>query len=197
MMEFDNETAFALLARIKDGDEKAFTTLYTAMSRRIFAFALNQIHDEARAEEVVIDTMHEVWKKPHQFNGTSKLSTWILGIARYKVLNSFRESRHDHDELNDEIAESVESEAQTPFESLAEQQRSAGVRRCMEKLSNEHRECMHLAFFEGLALAEIAELQSCPENTVKTRLFHARQKIKNCLRLLLASEGIATPETMK
>jgi RNA polymerase sigma-70 factor, ECF subfamily len=194
MMEFDTETAFALLRRIKAGDEKAFTTLYTSMSRRIFAFALNQVHDEARAEEILVDTMHEVWKKPEQFNGTSKLSTWILGIARYKVLNSFRESKHDHDELNDEIAESVAGEGQTPYESLAERQREAGVKQCMSKLTDEHRECMHLAFYEGLTLAEIAELQSCPENTVKTRLFHARQKIKNCLRLLLEAEGEQVPE---
>jgi RNA polymerase sigma-70 factor, ECF subfamily len=194
-MEFDNEAALALLRQVKAGDERAFTTLYTSLSRRIFAFALNQVHDEARAEEIVVDTMHEVWKKPEQFNGTSKFSTWVLGIARYKVLNSFREARHAHDELNEEIAESVESEAGTPFEALAERQRSQGVKRCMSKLSDEHRECMHLAFFEGLTLAEIAELQSCPENTVKTRMFHARQKIKNCLRLLLASEG--TPEYSK
>ena len=193
-MEFDNQAAFALLAKIKAGDESAFATLYKSLSRRVFAFALNQVKDEARAEEIVVDTLHEVWKKPGEFNGTSKLSTWVLGIARYKVLNSFREGRHSHDELNDEVAESIESEAQTPFEAVAEVQREQGVRRCMSKLSDEHRECMHLVFFEGLALAEIAALQSCPENTVKTRLFHARQKIKNCLRLLLESEGMTVSE---
>jgi RNA polymerase sigma-70 factor, ECF subfamily len=197
MTEFDNDAALALLARVKAGDEKAFATLYTSLSRRIFAFALNQVHDDARAEEIVVDTMHEVWKKPGEFNGTSKFSTWVLGIARYKVLNSFREGKHAHDELNDEIAESVESEGRTPFEALAAQQREQGVKRCMSKLTDEHRECMHLAFFEGLTLAEIAELQSCPENTVKTRLFHARQKIKNCLRLLLESEGTQIPEHAK
>jgi RNA polymerase sigma-70 factor, ECF subfamily len=188
-MEFDTEAAFALLRRIKAGDEKAFATLYTGMSRRIFAFALNQVHDEARAEEILVDTMHEVWKKPEHFNGTSKLSTWILGIARYKVLNSFRDSKHDHEELFDEVANSIESEDQSAYESVAAREREIGVRRCMAKLSAEHRECMHLAFFEGMTQAEIAKLQACPENTVKTRLFHARQKIKNCLRLLLESEG--------
>jgi RNA polymerase sigma-70 factor, ECF subfamily len=196
-MELDNDAAFTLLAQVKAGDEKAFTTLYLSLSRRIFAYALNQVHDEARAEEIVVDTMHEVWKKPEQFNGMSKLSTWVLGIARYKVLNSFRDAKHNHDELDETIAESVESEVQTPYEALAESQRAQGVKRCMAKLSDEHRECMHLAFFEGLALAEIAELQSCPENTVKTRLFHARQKIKNCLRLLLESEGETVPESLR
>jgi RNA polymerase sigma-70 factor, ECF subfamily len=193
-MEFDTETAFALLRRIKAGDENAFATLYTSMSRRIFAFALNQVHDEARAEEILIDTMHEVWKKPEHFNGTSKLSTWVIGIARYKVLNSFRERKHDHEELVDEIANSIESDEPGPYESVAAREREIGVRRCMAKLSAQHRECMHLAFFEGMTLAEIAKLQACPENTVKTRLFHARQKIKNCLRLLLESEGKRVPE---
>ena len=50
---------------------------------------------------------------------------------------------------------------------------------------------MHLVFFEGLSLAEIAQVQGCPENTVKTRLFHARQKIKKCLSLMLEREGAA------
>jgi RNA polymerase sigma-70 factor (ECF subfamily) len=59
----------------------------------------------------------------------------------------------------------------------------------MGKLSDEHRECLHLVFFEGMGLAEVAEIQNCPEGTVKTRLFHARQKIKNCLQSLLRSEG--------
>ncbi len=188
-MEPDTEAALALLRRIKDGDEKAFATLYTSMSRRVFAFALNQVRDEARAEEILVDTMHEVWKKPEHFNGTSKLSTWILGIARYKVLNSFRNRKNDHEALSDEQANAIESTAPSAYDSIAARERETGVRRCMAKLSAEHRECMHLAFFEEMALAEIAKLQACPENTVKTRLFHARQKIKNCLRLLLESEG--------
>ena len=72
---------------------------------------------------------------------------------------------------------------------MAQHERQEGVRRCMDKLSAEHRECVHLVFYEGLGLAEVATLQACPENTVKTRLFHARKKLTNCLRLLLQREG--------
>ena len=64
----------------------------------------------------------------------------------------------------------------------------------MQKLSDEHRECLHLVFYEGCALAEIAQLQQVPENTVKTRLFHARQKIKQCLQRMLEREGVAPGE---
>ena len=65
--------------------------------------------------------------------------------------------------------------------------------RRMGKLSDEHRECLHLVFYEGMSLADVAAVQNCPEGTVKTRLFHARQKIKNCLQALLRSEG-GTPD---
>jgi RNA polymerase sigma-70 factor, ECF subfamily len=188
-MEFDNETALALLARVGRGDEAAFSILYKGLSRKVFAFALNQLRDEARAEEVVVETLYEVWKQPHRFNATSKFSTWVLGIARYKVLNSFREQKHNHEVLDEDVAESIESDSQTPFEAVANLERERSVRRCLEKLPEQQRECMHLAFYEGLSLAEIAALQDCPENTVKTRLFHARAKIKNCLRLVLESEG--------
>jgi RNA polymerase sigma-70 factor, ECF subfamily len=191
-MELDNQTVLGLLERVGKGDETAFTTLYRSVNRRVFAFALNQLRDEARAEEVVVDTLHEVWKHPERFNATSKFSTWVLGIARYKILNAFRSSTHSYDELTDEMSETVASDDASPHDLLANNQRQAGVRECMDKLTTDHRECMHLVFFEGMSLGEVATLQACPENTIKTRLFHARQKIKNCLRLLLKREGEET-----
>jgi RNA polymerase sigma-70 factor (ECF subfamily) len=59
----------------------------------------------------------------------------------------------------------------------------------MEKLPPEQRECLHLVFYEGYGLAEVAAVLGCPENTVKTRLFHARRKLKNALRLMLEREN--------
>ena len=76
-----------------------------------------------------------------------------------------------------------------PFDLLADRQREHHVRHCLERLSNEHRECMHLVFFEGMSLGEVAQLQACPEGTVKTRMFHARQKLRTCLSLMLKAEG--------
>jgi RNA polymerase sigma-70 factor (ECF subfamily) len=124
------------------------------------------------------------------FRGDSQFSTWLIGIARNKVLMAFRGRKPDsrHEDL-ESIAEVLPAEGGSAFDAVAEAQRREGVLHCMDKLSDEHRECVHLVFYEGLALAEVAEVQGCPENTVKTRLFHARQKLKNCLRLLVQREG--------
>lgn len=186
----DNDEVLRLLARIGQGDEAAFRELYRAFSRRLYAYVIRKLGNEAQAEEIVADTLYEVWKAPDRFRGDSLFSTWLIGIARNKVLMAFRSRKPDalHEDLDD-IAEVVASEDAGAFELLAQRQRREGVQHCMERLTDDHREAIHLVFYEGLALAEVAQLQACPENTVKTRLFHARQKLRNCLKLLLEREG--------
>jgi RNA polymerase sigma-70 factor (ECF subfamily) len=189
----ENEEVLRLLQRIEQADEAAFRELYRAFSRRLYAYVLRQIGDTAQTEEIVSDTLYEVWKAPARFRGEAQFSTWLIGIARNKVLMAFRSRKPDaqHDDLDD-VAEVVASDEPSAFELLAARERHEGVRHCMDKLSSEHRECVHLVFYEGLALAEIAALQACPENTVKTRLFHARKKLMNCLKLMLQREGGST-----
>ena len=186
----DNDEVLRLLERIKQADEAAFRELYRGFSRRLYAYVLRQLGDPAQAEEIVADTLYEVWRQPARFRGDSQFSTWLIGIARNKVLMAFRSRKPDqqHDDLAD-VIDTVASEDPSAFELLAQQQRHEGVRHCMDRLSDDHRECIHLVFYEGLSLAEVASLQACPEGTVKTRLFHARQKLKTCLKLLLLREG--------
>lgn len=188
----DNDDVLRLLARIAERDEGAFRELYRAFSRKLYAYVLRQLSNEAQAEEIVSDTLYEVWKAPERFRGDSQFSTWLIGIARNKVLMAWRSRKPDamHDDLDD-VAETMAADEPGAFEILAQQQRSVGVRRCMDKLSSEHRECIHLVFYEGMSVSDVAKTQQCPEGTVKTRLFHARQKLKNCLRLLLEREGDA------
>ncbi|WP_157267824.1 RNA polymerase sigma factor [Azohydromonas aeria] len=186
----DNDEVMRLLGRIGQGDEAAFRELYRAFSRRLYAYVIRKLGNEAQAEEIVADTLYEVWKAPARFRGESQFSTWLIGIARNKVLMAFRSRKPDavYEDLQ-EIAEVVASEDAGAFELLAQRQRREGVQHCMGRLSEDHREAIHLVFYEGLSLAEVAQVQSCPENTVKTRLFHARQKLRNCLKLLLEREG--------
>jgi RNA polymerase sigma-70 factor (ECF subfamily) len=186
----DNDEVLRLLGRIGQADEAAFRELYRAFSRRLYAYVLRQLGDPAQAEEIVADTLYEVWKAPARFRGDAQFSTWLIGIARNKVLMAFRSRKPDskHEDLDD-VIETVASEDASAFDILAQQQRREGVRHCMGRLTDEHRECVHLVFYEGMSLAEVAQVQSCPEGTVKTRLFHARQKLKNCLKMLLEREG--------
>jgi RNA polymerase sigma-70 factor, ECF subfamily len=171
-----------LLARMGRHDQSALTALHTEFGRRIYAFALTRLNNTDDAETVVADTLYDVWKAPDRFRGESSFSTWLLGIARNKCLmtlrardvrsESYDESTHGDLQIDDSLGQ---------YETVEATQLSGVVERCMERLTPPHRECLRLVFFEEMSVAEVAGLQSCPEGTVKTRLFHARKNLKDCL----------------
>jgi RNA polymerase sigma-70 factor (ECF subfamily) len=177
----------ALLRRIAQRDQAAFRTLYELFSRRVYAFLMHRFQQESLAEEVVSDTLLHVWKAPESFRGESAFSTWLLGVARFKMLERLRQRAPEADDV-DEIDENLLVEETGPDDVAAMRQRSEGVRECLDLLPAEQRECIHLAYFEGWTLEEIGEQMSLKKETIGTRLFYARKKIQACMAALLARE---------
>ncbi len=165
---------------IAGGDRSALRLLYARYSGRIFRFVLRMINDEAKAEEVVNDVMMEVWKSAASFEGRSSPSTWILGIARFRTLNAVRGKKLDTVALDQ--APEQEDEQEDASTGKSREQMKALLRRAIDRLSLEHREVVELTFFHGHSYPEIASILQCPENTVKTRMFHARAKLKPWLQ---------------
>jgi RNA polymerase sigma-70 factor (ECF subfamily) len=172
-----------LLDLVSMGNEQAFARLYRAMNRKVYAFALQFLRNPHLAEEVVTETLFDVWRNARRFAGQSRASTWVLGIARHKALDKAREqAAFERVESQwDETCELIASSDPSTFEQLAGRQISAEIQRCLASLPADQRECIHLVFYQDLSLAEVAALQGVPENTVKTRLFHARRKLRGKL----------------
>jgi RNA polymerase sigma-70 factor (ECF subfamily) len=182
-VELDDADVMALLARVAQRDETAFRRVYEGFARRVYAFALHRIGDPAACEELVADTLHEVWKRPGAYRGESRFSTWLLGIARHKIIDRLR-ARGPVTEDIDEQLDLHDPQAPDDFHQVAQQQLRDGVARCLARLGEPHRECLHLVFYEDMSVADVAAVQAVPEGTVKTRLFHARAKLKQCLQAL-------------
>lgn len=181
-MPMDDAEANRLLERIAGQDETAMAAFYKLFGRQVYAFALRQLSRPDEAEEAVIETMMEVWNAAGRFAGQSQVRTWLFGIARHRALDKLRRRGRNEWVDIDEMAETLADEAdESAFERLAREQRAEHVAHCLERLSPEHRECLHLVFFEELRLAEVAEIQQIPENTVKTRVFHAKKNMRRCL----------------
>jgi RNA polymerase sigma-70 factor (ECF subfamily) len=170
-----------LLDRLGRKDERAMRELHDRYGRRIFLFAVARLRDEDAAETVMIDTLFEVWKHPDRFRGESRFSTWLLGIAKYKVLNTFRSAEPEHEDVED-YAEIIADPHADVAGAMEQKQRQRILMDCIEALSPPQRECMQLVFMEGMALAEVANVQKVPEGTVKTRLFHGRKNLRDCVR---------------
>ena len=176
-MDVTDAEAKRFLERIISRDERAITELHARIGKRIFAFALNRLHDHEEAATVVSDVLLELWKQPHRFNGNCKFMTWVLGIARYKMLHAYRDRVPDHDELDEAQA----SDFPDGFAVLAEKQQREGLLHLMDELTPDHREALYLMYFEEMSVEQVARIQSCPVGTVKTRLFHARRRMRELI----------------
>jgi RNA polymerase sigma-70 factor (ECF subfamily) len=142
----------------------------------------------------VSDTLLHVWKSPESFRGESAFSTWLIGVARFKMLERLRQRAPESSQNVDELDENLLIEETGPEDVAVMRQRSEGVRECLGLLPAEQRECIHLAYYEGWTLEEIGEQMSLKKETVGTRLFYARKKIQACLAALLARERGAQEE---
>ena len=187
LRRIDDEAARALLLRVGEGCETSFEALFRLLSRRVFAFVCRSIDNPEVAKEIMLDTMYEVWNSASRFRAEAKVSTWVLGIARDKVLMSIRAGRETQHEDIDELAELIEDGSQSVFDEVATKEASALVALCMEKLSPPHRECLHLLHFEELSVLEIAKLLSIPDGTVKSRLVHARGNLLRCVKATMGT----------
>lgn len=165
---------------IRNRDERALTRIFSIMSRRIFDFAMGYVGNAATAEEVVTETFFEVWKSAGTFCGDSKVTTWIYGVARHKALDKVRSSqrRNRHEQGWDDYVENMPSHEATAFDGVAARQSGETISRALAVLSEEQRECILLVFYQEMSLQEVADIQGVPCNTVKTRLFHARKKLR-------------------
>jgi len=172
-----------LIAGIATGDRRAFRSFFDTYGPRIFRYAVRTIGDVGKAEEVTNDVMIEVWKNAARFERRSSVSTWIIGIARHKSLNAIRGKQLVTVDIAD-VAEQISDDG-AAIESGEAEIDQAEMRRVLraavEKLSPEHRDVVELTFFHGRSYEEIAEIVGCPENTVKTRMFHAKRQLKALL----------------
>jgi RNA polymerase sigma-70 factor (ECF subfamily) len=169
-----------LISRIAAGDRKAFEELYGLYHRRLARFLTRLTRRYDVAEEVINDTFYIVWRKAGDFRGESQPSTWILGIAYRKARNAFRSSSR--------ILAMENPEAPLPplttDESLKTEELRDWLAHALVQLPVEQRLAVELCYELGYSCEEISEIMSCPVNTVKTRLFHARAKLQKLLPAL-------------
>jgi len=172
-----------LIAGIAAGDRRAFRTFFDVYGPRIFRYAVRTMGDAGKAEEVTNDVMLEVWKNASRFEQRSSVSTWVIGIARHKSLNAIRGKQLVTVDIAD-VAEQITDDgaaAESGEAELDQAEMRLMLRAAVAKLSPEHRDVVELTFFHGHSYEEIAEIVGCPENTVKTRMFHAKRQLKALL----------------
>ena len=157
----------ALVGRIANGDRDAMRLLFVRHNLRIFRFILRIVGNDATAEDLLSEVFLEVWRSAHRFEARSHVTTWMLGIARFKALAALK--RRSFDALDDGVVESIEDPADDPEIVLRTAERSAILQACLRELSSAHRQVVDLVYYHEQSIGEVARIIGVPQNTVKTR----------------------------
>jgi RNA polymerase sigma-70 factor (ECF subfamily) len=169
-----------LLAAAGRRDRKAFAALYREFQPRLFAYLRRLLANQALVEEVTDDVMYVVWSDAAKFRGESSVSSWIFGIAYRKAITALRrEGRHNVPQVTGPWLATNDAERNANLELI-----NAGL----AELSADHRQVIELTYFCGYSYQEIAEIADCPVNTVKTRMYHARRRLKVLLPRLAGEQ---------
>jgi RNA polymerase sigma-70 factor (ECF subfamily) len=180
----EGQTEVVLLQRVAGGDRDAFAELYRRLQRPLFGYLMKLVRDREMVEDVLNETLMEVWRQAARFEGRSSVNTWVFSIAHHRAVSRLRKKRETA--LDEEQAAAIEDEGPTPDMKAESSDMSRLLGKLMERLSFEHREILHLAYYQEFSVQEIATALDLPPNTVKTRMFYARQR----LRVLLEESGV-------
>ena len=168
----------SLMERVVARDLRAFEALYRIYHPRLDRFLGLVTPRPTIVEEALNDTMLVVWRRAATYSGECKVSTWIFAIAYRTALKALRSQDEPVDGPGvDELA----SEDAGPEEEAIRAQTQATLASALGTLSAEQRAVLVLTYFHDLPYAEIARIVDCPVDTVKTRMFHGRRRLRAAL----------------
>lgn len=176
-----------LLHRVAAEEYDAFRELYALYFPRLHGFVSRLTRQNELIEEIINDVMLVVWQQAGKFKNQSKVSTWVFGIAYRKTLKTLqRQAKGETCSIGD-LPEMVDPDS--PDTLLAREQLVLHLQQMLQKLSFEQRAVIELTYVYGYSYPEIAAMTGCPVNTVKTRMFHARKRLKELLPQHALSHG--------
>lgn len=170
-----------LVRRVAARDRRAFETLYRAYYRRLLRFLFRVTRRTDLVEEILNDAMLVVWQKAGTFHGDSRVSTWIFGIAYRKALKALERAGRARAQIADQDLPQLAG----PDSPAGELELADWLSHGLDRLSLEQRMVVESVYYLGLSYNDIAEIAGCPVGTVKTRMFHARRRLKDYLPPLL------------
>ncbi len=184
-VSLSNEEALKLLKKISKKDEAAFHKLYEKTNKMVYFYLLRLIQNEHIAEEVMIKTFTQVWESAKTFKEQSKVTTWIVGIARNMAMKEFKDiKKHgSHNDIND-----YKHIADNGFIPSDFSDKKEFVIKALDKLSLKHREILDMFFFCEMSYNDIAYALDVSLNTVKSRIFYAKKELKKILSEMGISE---------
>jgi RNA polymerase sigma-70 factor (ECF subfamily) len=178
------------MLRYQKGDVRAFELLLSRHRKPVFNFVLRFVGEAAAAEDLLQETFLRVIKGADAYQRQAKFTTWLYTIARNLCVDASRRGKHrraysldtpmDHDDGKDAgtLMDVVADRAPGTERKVIDKELSGKLHLAIAKLSEDQREVFLMREFLDMPFKEIADVVGCPENTVKSRMRYALEKLR-------------------
>jgi len=170
----------ALVGRLREADPRAITEVYEQHHKAVRAFAQRLVGDHEAAEDLVQDVFIALPGAIQRFRGDCALRTYLVLIAVNHAKNHVRAAARRRAALS-RLAREPEGTSRDPEQDLARQQLARRLMAALDELPFEQRVVVVLSEIEERTSAEIGTIVGAPEGTVRTRLFHAKRKLRELM----------------
>ena len=188
-----DESDQADMARLAAGHDAALNDLMGRNAPKLFHYLVRSLQNEDDAADLAQETFVRVFQNRTKFDKRMKFSTWLYAIATNLVRDRYRHRmRHPQVSLDakneatgEDFRESIPEHKPTPSESLQSTERAEAVRKAVGELPEDLRAPLILSEYEELSHAEVGKVLECSAKAVETRLYRARNLLRNKLASLL------------
>jgi RNA polymerase sigma-70 factor (ECF subfamily) len=185
-----------LVVRLQRGDEWAFQLLVRRYRKKIFSIAFGITVDAEESKDIVQEVFLQVYQRIGNFRSDASLSTWLHRITVNRCLNwkrrwtrRFKWMHVTVDSAEDETGNVPESDLPSPESRVTSAQTRQQIDNALKMLPDQARTVFVLREMEGLSYEAIADVVGIKLGTVRSRLFHARKRLREILQPLM-EEGI-------
>ena len=166
---------------LKAKDQQSFSYLYDNYAGALYSIVLQVVPDKEVASDVLQEVFVNIWKKIESYDPTKgRLFTWMLNVARNLAIDMVRSKGYQNSQKNQSLPESEYFDKAGGSTQLSVD--NIGLKKIVDKLKTEHRVLIDLAYFKGYTHEEIAEIESLPLGTVKTRIRSALIQLRDHLK---------------
>ena len=159
-----------LVLQAQDGDKKSLAILVTRWHKKLVAYSYRQTHDMEASKDLVQESWQAIMKSIGSLKDPAKFRVWAFRIVHNKAINWIRSQQKQR---------GMEQELEVEANNLVEEDPDFGpIRRAIERLPNEQKTILTFFYHHNYSLKEISEILNINVGTVKSRLYHARQKVK-------------------
>lgn len=166
-----------LIRQMANGDTASFEKFYCENINLIYGYLKLRFTDDDQINDIVQETFLAVWRNSKQYKENSKAASWVIGIARNKMMDALREQYKKREDSLD--AHSNAEHAVQDFSDIVLERVS--VQNALQLLGHDARELIYLVFNAGMSYKEAGDILDIPEGTVKSRMYNIKNQLKKKL----------------